>query len=195
MAKIASGSKILTFASTVNTNEKKSASLNANTEYHTTDDLRETVLGTPDEILYKEITVTPPEVESMGSSPIVLLATPSDPLQYYEYKIIIEKSPTGIIVPADVNYIAVIGEWSYSGSLLDAYSTAIIPSNKRSVLMIASSSNPTIGAAGGSEVFSYRRTEGEDIVLTTYNGQGLTGTTATLLVKIWYTVRTFGSEL
>jgi hypothetical protein len=36
MAKIASGAKILTFASTVDTNEKKSASLNANTEYHTT---------------------------------------------------------------------------------------------------------------------------------------------------------------
>jgi hypothetical protein len=194
MAKIASGSKILTFASTVDTNEKKSASLNANTEYHTTDDLRETVLGTPDEILYKEITVTPPEAESMGSSPIVLLATPSDPLQYYEYKIIIEKSPTGIIVPATANYIAVIGEWSYSGSLLDALSTALISSNKRSVLMIASSSNPTIGAAG-SEVFSYRRVEGEGIVLTTYNGNDLTGTTATLLVKIWYTVRTFGSEL
>jgi hypothetical protein len=194
MAKIASGSKILTFASTVDTNEKKSASLNANTEYHTTDDLRETVLGTPDEILYKEITVTPPEAELMGSSPIVLLATPSDPLQYYEYKIIIEKSPTGIIVPADVDYIAVIGEWSYSGSLLDALSTALISSNKRSVLMIASSSNPTIGAAG-SEVFSYRRVEGEGIVLTTYNGNDLTGTTATLLVKIWHTVRTFGSEL
>lgn len=197
MTKIANGSKILTVSSFVDTTEKKSSSLNAKQEYHNVDDIRETILGTPDEIFYKEVLLNSDDLESLGSSPILLL----EPLasgQYYNLNTIwleYEEGDNSYELDGVLDDAITI----YSGN---AYTSPNIDpkllTEAGSKVLRVDGSYPVAdpyGVAIYGLTYSNTMSSSSRVYIGTSAGQNFINGKGTLLIKIWYTVRTFGSEL
>lgn len=196
MTKIAKGSKILTISSSVDTTEKKSASLNAKQEYHNVDDIRETILGTPDEILYKEVFLKPSALGSLGSQ--ILLLDPLASGQYYNLNTIWLEYEEG-----DNSYeldgvlddaITIYSGNAYTSPNID---TKLLTEAGSKVLRVDGSYPVTdpYGVAIYGLTYSNTMSSSSRVYIGTNSGQNFISGDGTLRIKIWYTVRTFGTEL
>lgn len=212
MAKIPTGQKVQTVSSSVPTIEKKSALTNAGVEVYTIDDFRETIMGTPDEILYTEVAVPGNELIAIGSTPKVLLDASAllNSNQYFDYRYKIEANQ-----PADLNEkVVLVGDFFMVGELTNYSGDLVDPS----LMLLGGGAKTTIFEGTGNSAIKYDTTTvpafpanikiprpiNTDVVLTTWNSTNpsVAGTpavpgepTANFIIKIWYKVRTLGSEL
>ena len=187
MTKIAAGQKFATVASTVDTTERKSTTQNAKTETYTIEDLKETVLGTPDEILYTEVVISSAEILTIASVGKELLPAPGAGLYYDISKIILEFTPgsSAYVYTQELDIVSSgLVYKRIDGDLLTGGGTIAIANNI---------GEETVNS--GSYANLYPTVDNESVILA---GNTITDPTTgdgTMLVKIWYTVRTFGSEL
>lgn len=188
MTKIAAGQKFTTVASTVDITEKKSASQNALTEVYTIEDVRETVLGTPDEILYTEVAVSSAEILTLGSVGKTILPAPGAG-KYYDFsEVIIEYKHNS--AQYNLSDYIVLG--------VDHITANLIKFAQDNAIKSTPFSSKTWDAVEGKLVeFGYGFTGcvNAQVDMYTYLGTDPTGGDGTMLVKIWYKVRTIGSEL
>lgn len=167
--------------SQVDVTEKKSTSLNDKTGWFYGPDYE-----------YTEVSVTNAEILAMGSTPVSILPAPGAN-SYYEYYGVLESvyDTTAYTLAADL--VGVLRENSYSGGLM---APGVITQSANAFAEFASNGplDPTTSAAV-DYYGAYRGELNEGVVLTTLNGTDPTLGDGTILVKIWYKVKTFGTEL
>jgi len=142
----------------------------------------------PESLTYTEVAISSAQILDLGNTPIELLPN-ADANKYYEIqKFILEF--TELTTPYTFNdAINIYGINSY------AYLTESI--------LTSGTSNVTVINNYGSDIATYvdtlnvvnRQGLGGGIQISTYNGTNPTLGDGTILVKIWYRVRTFGTEL
>jgi len=126
---------------------------------------------------------------SLGSSPKVLLEAPGAGTYYDFDQIIVEGCDSGAYTAAF--YLILLNDGIQSTLnqyLLDGSGGYSIVKNLGE--FVGTSTN-----WGGSVVVQDNRLQNTGLTLTTDTGANPTGGTGTILVKIWYKVRTFGTEL
>lgn len=140
-----------------------------------------------DSYTYLEVPVTSVELASAGTAPIVLLPA-SGAGTYYEYYYTIEKTG-GSTAAGTVNFYFIGTGTTFVGNLFEPLTFQNIIDG---FITGGSQSNEVSNGA-----FSYTTLNGlnEPIVLTTYNAANPTSSASTLLAKVWYKVKTFGTEL
>lgn len=153
-----------------------------------------------DEYLYTEVEVSAAQIKSCGGTPIILLSEAGEN-KYYEYHGFLEKT----FGTENFNIFdnAFIGETdNYSGTVFGA-TLFNLPNNQIVEFSSLTKQNGAIFYDASTDVVSYGPTNlNQAIVLTTWGGTdeniptpNPSSSTTTFLIKIWYKIRTFGSEL
>lgn len=188
MTKIAAGQKFATVASTVDTTERKSTTQNAKTETYTIEDVKETVLGTPDDILYTEVSFSSAQIATMGT-PLSILAAPAAGKYYEIQSLILEynHNTTAFTTTSPVLYL--------DGAMFGNISSALITTAGNQVAKVTMSTTDTFVDVS-TYVLLPLSSVGVGLTIATWNSDNPAGGgDGTLLVKVRYVVRTFGSEL
>lgn len=183
--------KILVIDDTkVDLTEKKSSQANDATQYMTPAQIV-TEGGGGSGYTYTEVVVTDTEIKTMGSSPVTLLAAPGAN-KYYEYYGFIEYT-AGATAYTFANDNIIIGDDdTYAG---DYIALNLINSTIDHTAGFNSfAKGQELGYAGGPHV-GYPVKINKALKLFTYNATDPTLGDGTFLVKIWYKVKTFGTEL
>ena len=140
---------------------------------------------------YIEVNITSAQILTLGSTPVSILSTPGAN-KYYEYYGEAEYTHVSTAYTLANDLLGVLGENTYSGGLIHP---GLINSARNQVSQFTSS-GPVDGTTSGDEYYgSFAKQPNEGVVLATLNGTEPTLGDGTILVKIWYKVRTFGSEL
>lgn len=146
--------------------------------------------GPVDTPLYAEVSISSAQILDMGSTPIELLPAPGDVLKYYEWKVILEYRHN----TAAYNYtdlVVIGGGNSYYGAYSDVFLT---PQNH--VWVAYPTCNNLTTLSGPTTYPNMGRLEmNEPILLTTLDSTNPTTGDGDARAKIWYVVRTLGSEL
>jgi len=140
---------------------------------------------------YIEVNITSAQILTLGSTPVSILSAPGAN-KYYEYYGEAEYTHVSTAYTFANDLLGVLGENTYSGGLMHP---GLINSAQNKVSQFTSS-GPVDGTTIVAEYYgSFAKELNEGVVLTTLNGTEPTLGDGTILVKIWYKVRTFGSEL
>jgi hypothetical protein len=156
--------------------------------------LRTTVLGTPDEILYSESLLGASQLGTLGSTGSTLLPELPSNKYYHIKEIILEYTEGGVAYEVDgfdPEAIIIFSGRSYTSIYIDP-KILTFPDDK-----IIYALSPGVVPDVNYQFFTNSTTLGSSSTLdiTTANGQGFVTGDGTLLIKIWYTIRTWGSEL
>jgi len=181
------------------------ALINANVSTNGSGDITGSVLNDvllqmiDDAYEYTEVNVSASDLLIIGTNKKTILpALPSG--QYYEYRGLLEWNHSGSVLELTDNFF--IGEWiNYSGTLFGAIHLS--PFNQ---IIEFSSLTKQIGTVfqnattplPENDVVSYgQRNSGNEIIMTTWYENNPTGGdfTGNALIKIWYKIRTVGTEL
>lgn len=138
---------------------------------------------------YKEIELSSLTILSDLSLGAVLMDAPA-PNQYYDfYKLILEYNfgTTPYII---TDYIIVGNYFLSTNFLASPTSTAVIIQNPWQSLIWDGAENANVDYGGGIPSLL-----GLGLNIGTYNATNPTGGDGTILVKVWYKIRTIGSEL
>lgn len=219
MGAVSSGAKFRSVPSTTNTTEKKSASLNNGQEYHSIEeittatnvydnsssgltattfqaaidelDTNQDTIGVP---TYAEVACSQSDIANMGTTPIPILGAPGANKYYDVSKVIIEfdyTSGSAFTFATANNFISL---WDSKGYGFN-FHVSLFTSTTDGVGLAtqgASVVEPTLP----EYAISKERGINSGLDLSNYAGDDPTGgDTCTALVKIWYTVRTLGTEL
>jgi len=148
--------------------------------------------GPVDTLLYKEVFVASGKVLTLGSTPVSILSAPGAN-KYYEYYGEVEYTHVSTAYTFANDLLGVLGENTYSGGLIHP---GLIASAQNQVSQFTSSGPVDGTTSGGFDFYgSFAKQPNEGVVLATLNATEPTLGDGTILVKIWYKVRTFGSEL
>ena len=143
-----------------------------------------------DEVAYTEVAVTSAQIKTLGSIPKVILAAPGAG-KYYEYWGVIESTydTAAYTVTDDI----VLGDTdTYAGSYI---SKLIITESESMVEPFNSTTRgQEVGVIAGTQV-GYPFKLNTALKLFTYNATDPITGSGTILVKIWYVLKTMGTEL
>jgi hypothetical protein len=135
---------------------------------------------------YTEVPISSADILVIGSTPFNLLPALVNPLQYYEAKIIFEYTAGGdpYTFAADLTINA--------GSYIIRIDKTLITTVDNKWLVV---SDMCVGTPSG--VYTLRKPYEvfQSLQLTTSNSSDPADGDGTILAKIWYNVRTFGTEL
>lgn len=145
-------------------------------------------LGVP-ATLYSEVAISSAEILSMGSSPIELLPDPGVDKYYRIHNMLIEG--TG----RTVSYVFGAGTESLLIGVAGGEYGYVTRNIVNSVNAVSTVSPSAYLTTTNNYVYSDRYEANTAIQLTTDDGSDLTTGDGVLFVKIWYDVRTLGSEL
>lgn len=137
---------------------------------------------------YAEVEISSAQILSMGSNPIDLLP-PLSAGQYYDAKVILEFSPGNQLYNLDNDFPLVDLNKAYAGVIRNS----LIRSASNAVAVITDLIISTPDTISGAVVRSIMLNEGS-LTLRTYNETDPVDGNGTLLAKIWYNIRTFGTE-
>lgn len=148
-------------------------------------------IGGGSDYLYTEISVSSAQILSMGSSPVTLLSAPGANT-YYDWYGYVEYTHNTTDYTISGDMIMVGGENSYGGALINI---AMISqtSNKIAKVQHRSSEETTSTTVEYPNAWPMELNEG--IILAMLNGTDPTGGDGTMLIKLWYKIKTFGTEL
>jgi len=139
---------------------------------------------------YTEVSISSAEILGMGGSPVEILPPTGNLNKYYQYQMLVE------FTYGTVGYDFALQSAepclsTLSGSLLTVLGSALFDAPGNTVG--SASNNSVNGTTANISQELLATTEG--VYLTTESEDDATVGDGTLLVKIWYKVRTFGSEL
>jgi hypothetical protein len=135
---------------------------------------------------YTETSISSAQILAMGTTPIDLLPVLVNPLQYYEAKIIFEYTAGGdpYTFAADLTINA--------GGYIIRIDKTLITTTENHWLII---SDMCVGTPSGSYTIRKPYDIAQSLQLTTSNSSDPADGDGTILAKIWYNVRIFGTEL
>jgi hypothetical protein len=142
-----------------------------------------------DSFTYAEIAVSNAELLAIGSTPKQILAAPGAN-KYYDYFGVLEYTYIGGNFPAFDDALGIIGASSYGGSYIGK---SILTDTQSNITRFNSSETAALERT--TETVKWHMYLNEAINLTTLGATDPVGGGGTILVKIWYKVKTFGTEL
>lgn len=144
------------------------------------------------EYTYTEVSVSSAQILNMGTSPIELLATPGAS-KYYEYHGIVEYSLATI---TSGNMEILIGDTTrYGGTVLNGYEFQNL-AGTNAIFKFGQDGGTYVRTTGLAETTPVNpQLLNAAIEMTTYDSSDPSVCTGTLLIKIWYKIKTFGTEL
>lgn len=151
--------------------------------------------GGADGYSYLEVPVSSSQILSMGTSAVELLPAPGVNM-YYDAIVVLEFTYNSIKYTMPVSDdIAVVFESTYQGSLVRRFIDGFDSSDTVATCYPASSSVEQANTSGGVFISSYAQKKNDRLILTLFNGGNPTNGNGTILAKVWYKVKTFGTEL
>ena len=168
------------------------SAISANTSAISTNTSAITALG--GEWIYAEQSITDVQLTNDLGAGIELLPTLAAG-QYYEYRIIVEKTAAAFSNMGTVDFIGVATYVNYAGTYIQASNLLGMSSNVGPAII--ASSDDRINGVSGTVAFSNFTQTTEAIILGSLSGTNVNSVDAgnVFLVKKWYRVRTVGTEL
>lgn len=183
-------------SSQVDLTEKKSTSQNGKTEYHTPAEMADAA-GSLAGYTYTEVEVSSAEILALQSSPKSLLPVAGAGKYYDISQVILEYTHIATAYTTTAkDMLTVTDSNSYRESLIDA---VLLEETENIAVIIDLKDNINFYNQATTTYFASKNTSGytvlnNDLILG-YDGTNPTLGDGTLLVKIWYKIKTFGTEL
>jgi hypothetical protein len=174
----------------MNLSEKKSSSHNNKTKYVSPTELAN--LGNSG-YTYTEVAITSLQIKGIGTTPVELLPAPGASM-YHEFYGTVEYTPGAAGYTHTADMLGVLGESSYGGGIF----ANLIASTAETIVSFDHNGAIDATTASGTYYGVQRRETNEALIFTSLNGTDPTGSggaTGTLLVKLYYREKTFGTEL
>ena len=138
------------------------------------------------ELQYTEVAVSSAEILAMGSTPVSILPA-AGVGKYYEWNMLLEYNHVSTAYTISDLYLYLDAPFVLIGkSLISSAGNKYVHMSSNSV----DSSESTAGVA-----YKFPSTLNQPVNLSTYDSNDPTLGDGTILVKIWYKVKTFGTEL
>lgn len=142
-----------------------------------------------DSFTYTEVAISNAELLAIGSTPQEILPAPGAN-KYYDYFGILEYTYVSSNFAAFNDALGIIGASSYGGSYIGKN---ILTDTQSSITRFNSSETAALERT--TETVKWHMYLNEAINLTTLGATDPAGGDGTILVKIWYKIKTFGTEL
>ena len=163
--------------------EKRATSINDKSEWYYGSDYQ-----------YKEVTLSSAEILDLGNTPIDVLDAPGAS-NYYEWKVVLEYTYDGANPYTLASDAILVGELNeYNGGIIKS---TLITKAVNTVGMTSSFSSDEQATIAATELpVTNVEALNEPLSVTTWDGNNPAGSgTGTILAKVWYKVKTFGTEL
>jgi hypothetical protein len=198
MANPDSNARFLSYdSSKIDLGEKKSTKNNDKTAYHTAAEIASAAGVASSGFTYTEVAVPSGVIATsgilgMGSVPVEILPAPGAN-KYYEYFGYAEYTynTTQYNIAAGDNP-CIVGENSYGGTIVER---PFFTGTSNHVFRFSINSMQTTDTSNEDYQMVYKQDLNERVILTTFLGNDPTAGDGTILVKIWYKIKTFGTEL
>ena len=139
---------------------------------------------------YKEVSVSAVNWLAIGTTPKELLAT-AGAGNYWDYYYVIEYTDGATAYTTAEAYLFVGDLTSYAGTVHDTSSSI----KTKDDFILSGSSTAHISGVVSGDSFTYARRPNLNVVLTTYGAGDPTLGDGTAIVKVWYKLKTMGTEL
>lgn len=191
MATVTAGTKFMGVSSSTDTTERKSTSLNDNTEVVTIEDIIQSVTGDSEGYTQTIVNISSTQILAMGTTPVELLPA-AGVGKYYEWEGFVEYSHVTTPYAVSSNDMLMFGyESEYSGCLIQTLLITQADSFAAKIGQFPQSN--TSSSATLPDVELYRIPLNDRIILTSWNGVDPTLGDGTMRVIIKYKVKTFGA--
>jgi len=164
--------------------EKRATSINDKSEWYYGSDYQ-----------YKEVEITDTDMSTLGSSGGVVLLDAPGANNYYEWKVVLEYTYDGANPYTLASDAILVGELNeYNGGIIKS---TLITKAVNTVGMTSSFSSDEQATIAATELpVTNVEALNEPLSVTTWDGNNPAGSgTGTILAKVWYKVKTFGTEL